>query len=282
MLSEVDCNVVGIGDYYGKRGSIAIRALQAGRHVVADKPLCTSLEELRRIEDLSASKRLKAGCMLDMRDSAVFRGVRQLIQQGTIGEVHAMAFSGQHPLLLGTRPSWYFEPGKHGGTINDIAIHALDFIPWATGLSFTAINAARCWNAFIPQYPHFKDGSQMMLTMDNGCGVLGDVSYFAPNSQGYNSPFYWRMTFWGRKGVLEASTNMNAIILAMDGEKEVRHAELAAPAPGGYLKAFLDDVAGHLQPDGLNTRSVLAASRLALAIQEAADEGLRELRLALP
>jgi len=32
--------------------------------------------------------------------------------------------------VWGTRPAWYFEPGMHGGTLNDIAIHALDFIPW--------------------------------------------------------------------------------------------------------------------------------------------------------
>ena len=31
-------------------------------------------------------------------------------------------------MLWGTRPEWYFEEDKHGGTINDIAIHARETI----------------------------------------------------------------------------------------------------------------------------------------------------------
>ncbi|MEZ4683286.1 MAG: hypothetical protein R2932_54665 [Caldilineaceae bacterium] len=56
-------------------------------------------------------------------------GLRNLIRSGLIGEIHAINFGGQHPLMLDTRAAWYFEPGKHGGTINDIAIHAVDAIP---------------------------------------------------------------------------------------------------------------------------------------------------------
>ena len=41
LLADVDCDAVAIGDYYGRRGEIAIAALQAGRHVISDKPLCT-------------------------------------------------------------------------------------------------------------------------------------------------------------------------------------------------------------------------------------------------
>jgi len=45
MLQEVDCDVVALGDCYGKRGQQAITALRAGKHVLADKPLCTRLRE---------------------------------------------------------------------------------------------------------------------------------------------------------------------------------------------------------------------------------------------
>ncbi len=68
------------------------------------------------------------------------------------------------------------EEGKHGGTINDIAVHALDLIPWITGHKFKRIVAARCWNALAKRCPHFKDAAQLMLEMDNGAGVMGDVS----------------------------------------------------------------------------------------------------------
>ena len=45
MLAEVDCDVVAVGDYYTKRGGLMIAALKAGKHVISDKPICTSVEE---------------------------------------------------------------------------------------------------------------------------------------------------------------------------------------------------------------------------------------------
>ncbi len=274
MLAQVDCDAVAIGDYYARRGSLIIQALSEGKHVICDKPLCTNLDELDQIERLSAERNLKVACMLDMRDSAPFITVRKLIRQGTIGEIHAVAFGGQHPLLLGTRPEWYFEKGKHGGTINDIAIHALDAIPWITGLRFKTVNTARCWNAFARDFPHFEDAGQMMLTMDNGCGILGDVSYMAPDSSGYSLPFYWRMTFWGRLGVIETSGPALSVTIALNGEKGVRKEALLEPNPGGYLKAFVREVEGVLDPDMLSSRDALDAARIALTIQKAADDHL--------
>lgn len=280
MLSDVACDAVAVGDVYAKRGSLLIRALEAGKHVIGDKPLCTDLDELGRIEELSGAHGLRVGCMLDLRDSPKFVTVREFLRNGTIGEVHAIAFGGQHPLMLGTRPSWYFEPGSHGGTINDIAIHAVDYIPWATGLDFATVNAARSWNAFVPEFPHFHDGGQMMLTMTNGCGVLGDVSYFMPNSSGYSLPFYWRMTFFGRSGILETSSSASSVLLARDGDKGTREEPLSPGSPGGYFRSYLADIAGRPEAHGLTTESVLRATRAALTIQQAADTNARDVPLA--
>jgi predicted dehydrogenase len=277
MLESVACDAVAIGDYYARRGNLAVTALARGKHVISDKPLCTTLAEFSEIEKLVAQHHLKIGCMLDLRDTPQFRGVREQIKN--IGEIHAISFNGQHPLLPGVRPGWYFEPGKHGGTINDIAIHAIDIIPWLTGNSFSIINAARSWNAFAPDFPYFNDAGQMMLTMNNECGVLGDVSYFAPDSSGYGLPFYWRCTFWGRNGVLETSASAKEIILALNGENTYRSIPLPAPNPGGYLQAFLNDLAGTSQPEEIDTAQVLAATRTTLRIQYAADQNLREVHL---
>lgn len=280
MLSEVECDAVAVGDYYGRRGSLILRALELGKHVIADKPLCTDRSEVDRIEELALSRGLKVGCMLTMRDSAPMLGLRQLLREGTLGEVHAITFGGQHPLLLDSRPHWYFEEGKHGGTINDIGIHALDAIPWMTGLRFVRIEAARCWNAFADRAPHFQDGAQLMLSLENGCGVLGDVSYFAPDGAGYELPLYWRVTVWGRRGVAETSANAGEIRLALDTDRELRSIPLPAAREGGYLESFLRDLAGEPSGEGdLDTKAVLASARLALEVQKAADEGRTQVDL---
>jgi predicted dehydrogenase len=193
--------------------------------------------------------------------------------------VLAISFGGQHPLFLGLRPSWYFEEGKHGGTINDLAIHAIDMIPWATGLRFSRINAARCWNSLAPQFPHFKEAGQMMLTLENGGGVLGDVSYFLPDSHGYGVPLYWRTTFFGREGILETSFTATDITVMKQGEKAVRHEPLPPDNPGGYLDSFLHEIAGTTKPGELTMKEVLEASRVTLMTQKCADESLHDAAL---
>jgi predicted dehydrogenase len=273
MLSEVACDVIAVGDYYGCRGHRAIAALEAGCHVISDKPICTDLKELDQIEKLAQQKQCVVGCMLDMRDLGVFAGLRDVVQSGRIGEVQAISFGGQHPLNYGTRPPWYFEPGKHGGALNDIAIHALDLIPWVTGLQFSAIHSARCWGAALPDLPHFKECGQAMLSLENGAGVLCDVSYLLPDSFGYTHPLYWRFTLWGTGGVVEVGYNVPTIQLWARGETESESIDLSSPTPGAYLDAFVAEVGGASEGLHLSSADSLAAARLGLQIQAAADDG---------
>jgi predicted dehydrogenase len=272
-MLDIDCDAVAVGDYYEKRGSILIESMKRGKHVIGDKPLCTRLSELDEIENLSAEKNLSVGCQLDMRCGGNFLKLRELIQNGEIGEIHAISFNGQHPLNYGSRPDWYFEEGKHGGTVNDIGIHAIDFLPWATGLKFATINAARNWNAFLPEVPFFKDSAQMMLTMENGCGVLGDVSYLTPTAAGYSLPQYWRTNVWGQTGTLETSASEDGVLLYSSDVKGPQRIGPSEQKSGAYLDAFLREINGESDLF-LSTEEVLYASRTTLMIQNAADEGL--------
>lgn len=269
MMREVDFDVLAVGDYYSKRGQLVIAALKAGKHVIADKPICTSLGELEEINRLSEAGNLKIGCMLDLRENPNMNAARQLISSGKLGTIHAIQFGGQHPLMLGVRPSWYFEKDKHGGTLNDIAIHGLDLVEWLTGLEITDTVAARTWNAFAEKYPHFNDAGQLMLKLSNDCGVIGDVSYFSPDSFGYKLPYYWRITVWGRNGVIEFNCTDTGVKTAINGTGEIA---VTAPLPPetDFLESFLNDVSG--KPASLNTGHILSISGKALRLQKMADE----------
>lgn len=278
MLDEIECDAIAIGDYYARRGAIAIEALRCGKHVISDKPLCTRLDELDVIAMLARDKRLSIGCQFDMRYSGHYRALRRLVRGGEIGEVHAVGFNGQHPLMFGTRFGWYFEAGKHCGTINDIAIHACDYLPWVTGLQFIAVNAARNWTTRPDRWPHFRDAAQLMLTMTNGCGVLGDVSYLAPDSFKYTLPQYHRTTLWGSEGMVEVGYNLPDLLLYRDGESEPRAITPDPDLEGGPFDAFLHEMRGSANPE-LTTDEVLRASRVALVAQQAADDGLTNLAI---
>jgi len=276
MLAEVDCDVVAVGDYFGKRGRIIIRALEAGKHVIADKPICTRLDELDRIQHLAAEKGLAVGCQLGMRGDRALRAIRQLVQSGKIGEVRTVNFTGQHPLVYGTRPNWYFEPGRHGGTINDIFIHFASCLEWMTSRRIVEVTAARVWNARLKEVPHFQDGAQMLLRMDNGGGVLGDVSYLAPDRCGYKIPQYWRFLLHGESGMIEGTHGAEYITLATNDSTEPVRVPAGNAEPLAYLEDFLRQVEGRTDGVSLTTAEILKASRLALLVQRAADEKRRD------
>ena len=274
LFDDADAyDIVAIGDYYGRRGELAIRALELGKHVISDKPICTSLDELDTIERISSQKGLSVGCMLNIREVGQYRATKKLIEDGVIGEVRTANFLGQHPLNYGTRAEWYFEEQKHGGTINDIAIHAVDMIPWLTGLQISKVVAARTWNARIPEHPHFQTCAQLMLELENRAGVLGDVSYLSPDSQGYTVPQYWRITIHGDDGIIEAGPLVPDVQVWKNGDDSVRIEKPSPDRPNGVTIDFLREIDGETRGLDLTTQEVISSSRVALKIQRAADTG---------
>lgn len=271
MMQQCEFDVLAIGDYFGIRGARAISALVAGKHVIADKPLCTSLAELREIRHLAQTRNLKVGCMLDMRLNANVNAAKAVIDSGRLGEIHAISFGGQHPLSYGTRPNWYFEQGKQGGTINDIAIHGLDAVEYMTGHTITELTAARTWNAFATFAPVvFQDAAQGMFALDNKCGVMFDVSYFAPEKTGFANPFYWRFTIWGRNGVLEFNYADAGCKLYLSGAEAVENIP-AAEEGSDYLKIFTQEItAGADLPFG--SEHIMEVSEKCLKLQAIADK----------
>lgn len=273
MLRDVECDVVAIGDYYARRGELAIAALSAGRHVLGDKPLCTSMSELEEIERLSAEQGKLVSLQLDCRGQASFRLAREIIRAGEIGDVTSVHIDAQHPLLLGTRPGWYFEPGKHGGTINDIGIHAFDFVPWMTGQNWDHVTSARSWNGKAREFPHFHDCAQLMATLANGAGVLADFSYLAPDKLGYQLPHYWRLFIHGTSGVLETHLLAKEVTIIRDDSAAPEVRTAASGQTRAYLDDFLNEMHGRAELADLKSADALRASRLALKAQALADSG---------
>jgi hypothetical protein len=94
---------------------------------------------------------------------------------------------------------------------------------------------------------------------------------------GYSLDQYWRMTIFGRDGIIETSYNAEAVKLAKNGNSEV---ELIAPCegnPGGYLRSFTHEIRG--EQSDLTTEDVLRASYVGLMAQKSGDEGLSRLSL---
>lgn len=264
LLRDETVEAVAIGDYFEKRGRMILAALRHGKHVICDKPLCTRLAELEEIEKLSAQNNLQVCCMLDLRYLPQTAAARAILESGELGDIRIASFSGQHCLDYENRPKWYFEDGKHGGTITDIAVHGIDLVRLLTGKNLTKIHCARVWNAFADKAPGFRDCGQFMVEMD-GMALTGDVSYSAPKFAGV-LPTYWSFCFWGTKGMLQFGMQDQKIRIFTQKETVIE----CLPASGGYFPDFITEINGGRTV--LNTKEMLESQRQTLKIQRYADE----------
>ncbi len=268
LLNGTDADTVAVGAHYGARGKLIIRALEAGKNIIADKPLCTSSGELEIIKKLACEKGLTVCIFLSLRQNPDILGAVTAIRSGVIGKVNNIVFEGEHPLNYGSRAGWYFEKGRHGGVINDIAVHGIDLVRLMTGSDVKAVVAAREWNFFAEKVPHFKDSAQFMLTLESGAGVIADVSYSAPNAHGYSHPSYWHFRVFGSLGMVDFGENIDGITL-YPKEGEITKLPSIEP-PMNPLDEFLAAVTGKI--DGREyTRNMLEATGQTLMIENSAE-----------
>ncbi|MGC9318948.1 MAG: Gfo/Idh/MocA family protein [Armatimonadota bacterium] len=271
MLDDVEVDLLATAEYYARRGSVVIKGLRSGAHVISDKPLCTEIEELRQIKRLAQESDLQVSMQLSMRFSPVYQTMRRIIQDGELGQFLAASVFGQHPLgYPDTRPGWYFEEGKHGGTINDIFIHGADMLRYCTGLEFETVIAADTWNASLPEVPFFQVGAQCMLAMQGGAHVLADVSYMPGRG--------WQFFFTGSDGYLAVDHDRILLSPVSGDDREIEpQAELPSASPFEDLASHLERGTDRLLPTGEVLRSEMAV----LAAQRAADTGQRDMPVPL-
>ena len=263
-LLQTDCNVVAIGGAYTDRGQAAIAALRAGKHLISDKPLCTSTDELREIRALSRSLNRKIAVMLDLRYLPQALRAREVLRSGMLGEVRSISFDGQHCIDYDHRPSWYFE-GKHGGTVNDLAIHGIDLVRWLTGLEWGQADGIRTWNAFAVRHPDFYDSAMILARLSNGAEVSADVSYSAPQSA-FTLPTYWSFRFWCERGMMTFHYTDPRVTVYTDAGAQVLDGISAE-------YTVLDDLDREIgsPTERTFTESVLDSTETALRLQQCAD-----------
>ena len=266
MLERKDIDIVAVCDYYAARGEKIIKALKAGKHVYSDKPLCTRADELEQIESLCKQNKLCVGCMLDLRYTRSTAAAKSVI--GTLGRIHNIAFCGQHPLNYGKRAGWYFEQGKHGGTINDIAVHGIDLVRYLTGLGVENTLASRCWNAYAVKEPDFGDSAQFMAMMTGGAGLIADVSYSQPYPLGFTPEQSWRFTFWGENGILEFNHARDYARLALKDSSEAQTVWADAPNSDPFAD-FCAEINGY--PRELNTAQVIKSAKDTLLVAQGGE-----------
>ncbi len=266
LLSKSGCDVVVVGEAYGRREAVVLQALRAGKHVLSDKPFCTTQAGLEAIQAECAKPGApRLGCMFDLGTTPAMTTARAVVADGRLGTLQSIQFNGMHPLnYRNGRPDWYFEPGMHGGTINDLASHAFDFLPRLANSPIEKILFASARNVAFPECPDFQNVAQVSFLMKNGVVVSGDVSYTAPKISAFSLPSYWRFTVTGTQGWMEFAYGKDTVLLANPTDAEPQAVPLASAIPD-YFDGFLAELQG--RPTEFTTQRHLTTAEWCLKAQ---------------
>ncbi len=119
-------------------------ALNAGKHVVCEKPLTTTKEEAEELIALAKEKGLIHATNFNIRFYPLMHQLKAMVEKGDLGEIYSVNGSYlQDWLFYDTDYNWRLEPDKSGETraIGDIGSHWMDLIEFVTGLSVSEVFA---------------------------------------------------------------------------------------------------------------------------------------------
>ncbi|HEL4844671.1 MULTISPECIES: Gfo/Idh/MocA family protein [Stenotrophomonas] len=125
--------------------AMAQAALEAGKHVICEKPLATTLDDAQALAALAASTGLVATVPFVYRYHPVVREARARIAEGDLGPLHLIHGSYLQDWLLDPASNnWRVDPALGGASrvFADIGSHWCDLVEWVSGERFAEVNAA--------------------------------------------------------------------------------------------------------------------------------------------
>lgn len=123
---------------------MAKAALMAGKHVVCEKPLATTIAEGSELLKLAKEKGLIHAVHFNIRYYPLVRQMKVMREKGELGEVYSIIGSYlQDWLFYSTDYNWRLEPELSGKSkaIADIGSHLMDLLEYISGLRITEVMA---------------------------------------------------------------------------------------------------------------------------------------------
>ncbi len=188
--------------------------LNAGKHVLCEKPLATNAADACEMADTARTKGLIGMVNLSYRNVAVLQKAAELVADGTIGQLRHFEASYLQSWL--TQPAWgdwktesqwlWRLSTQHGskGVLGDVGIHILDFATFAAGSPVDALSCRlktfhKAEGDRIGEYPlDANDSFTLQAELQNG--ALGTISASRFASGHLND---LRLRLYGDRGGLE-------------------------------------------------------------------------------
>ncbi len=290
LLADPSVHIVDICTPSMYHAPLAIAALEAGKHVICEKPLAPEPEDiLKMIEARDASGKYLMTAQ-HFRFGGDARALKSEIDAGVLGELY-------HARSWMLRRSWYptgatFCYKKHsgGGPVIDIGVHILDLTLWMMGLpkpvSVVGVvgdklakmpGAFSSWGGDIPRDADVEEFAAAMVRFDTGATLMLEVSWLLHHSTTGEDMQMWLYgtksgTHWPSKKIVSANNerklHMETTIQSSFDLGEPHAAECMA-----FAQAIVDGA-----PSPVPAEQSLEVQRILSALYRSSAEK-REIRL---
>jgi predicted dehydrogenase len=228
VVTRDDVDLVDVCTPGDSHAEIAIAALEAGKHVLCEKPLANSVEEAERMvaaAEAAAANGVRSMVGFTYRRVPAIALARRLVAEGRIGEIrHVRAQYLQDWIADPQAPlSWRLDKSKAGsGSLGDIGAHIIDLTQFITGLRITEVSGQL--ETFVKERPVPAGETAGTLGGGGSSGELGpvtvdDAAVFLARLTGGALGVYEATRFaTGRKNAIRIEVNGSAGSLAFDFE----------------------------------------------------------------
>jgi predicted dehydrogenase len=190
LLKDESIDVVHVCTPNKSHSYITIDALEAGKHVLCEKPMAKTSAEARLMLEAAkrTGKKLTIGYNNRHRPDSVH--LKRLCERGDLGDIY---YAKAHAIRRRAVPTWGVflnEEEQGGGPLIDIGTHALDLTLWLTnnykvksvvGNVYHKLgskkDAANAWGSWDPEKFKVEDSAFGFITMQNGATIVIEASW---------------------------------------------------------------------------------------------------------
>ncbi|MCR2803829.1 Gfo/Idh/MocA family protein [Paenibacillus soyae] len=189
-LNDPSIDIVHVCTPNDSHAEIAIAALEAGKHVMCEKPMAKTAAEAQQMVDAvkRTGKKLTIGYNNRFRSDS--QHLKQICESGELGDIY---MAKAHAIRRRAVPTWGVfldEEKQGGGPLIDIGTHALDLTLWmmnnykpkvVLGTSYHKLsqreNAANAWGPWDPAKFTVEDSAFGMIVMEDGATIILESSW---------------------------------------------------------------------------------------------------------
>jgi predicted dehydrogenase len=280
MLKDANIDAVVVAGPNALHAQQSIDALNAGKHVLCEKPMATTRDDAKAM--LDAAKKNKKFLMIGLNQRLMPPHVKakRILQSGALGKVLAFRTAFKHPGPEGwsvdAGKSWFFKKGQaFMGVTGDLGVHKADLLRWLLGQEFAEVGGfIATLDKRDPEGKLIDLDDNAYLTLKTTGGIIGSMILSWTN---YGAEENYTVLYC-QNGVLSLGTDPNwgVIVDFKNGERELHKVgEMATnvkQVASGIIDSFTKSIASNTPPeiDGMEEYKSLD---VILTAMEAAKEG---------